>query len=197
MPSWATLQNCCAITSWFLQIQTQPQSTSCCLVYRCFSTQHSTQAQCPNHGKLHWSRQSSRGAMLQTQLTTGQLQWVSLSVGCMLASWFSVNAWSSIWSSEASDLPLRQATGQGTAPSIRYLCCSTSLTNTDAASLHYISALWASNLHMTACSGSCCGTCFADWGYKAVSINYRYRFCCTTRTGIWLFGKPASAANPH
>ena len=104
-------------------------------------------------------------AMLQTQLSTGQLQWVSLSVGCMLASWFS--AWFSIRSSEASGLPLRQATGQGTAPSIRHLCCSTSLTHTYATSLHYISALWTSNLHMTGCSGSCCGISFAGWGSKA------------------------------
>ena len=64
-------------------------------------------------------------------------------------------------------LPDRQATGQGTAPSIRHLCCGTSLTNTDASSPHCISALWTSNLHMTRYSGSCYGISVIGWGYKA------------------------------
>ena len=50
---------------------------------------------------------------------------------------------------------------------VRYLCCSTSLTSTDASSLHCISALWTSNLHMTGCSGSCYRISFVGWGYKA------------------------------
>ena len=146
--------------SWFPQMQTQPRSTYCCLAYICCSTQHSAQAQCPSHGRPHWSRQSSRGAMLQTQLTTDRLQWASLSVGCMLASWRS--AWSNTQSSKTSDLPLRQATGRSTTPSIRLLCCSKSLTSTDASSLHCISALWTSSLHMTGCSGKSCGAFFAS-----------------------------------
>ena len=101
---------------------------------------------------------------LQMQLTTDQLQWANLSIGCMLASWFS--AWSSTQSSKASVLPLRQATGQSTAPSIRHLCCSASLTNIDASSLHSTSALWTSNLHMTGYSGSCYGIPFVGWGTR-------------------------------
>ena len=78
VPSRATHQSCCAMPSWFPQMQTQPQSTSCCLAYGCSSTRHSARTRCPSPGRLHWSRQSSRGAMLQTQLTTDHLQWASL-----------------------------------------------------------------------------------------------------------------------
>ena len=86
-------------------VPTDVDSTSCCLVYRCSWTRHSAWAKCPSRGRLHWSRQSSRRVMLQTQLTTDQLQWASLLAGCMQASWFS--AWSRPQSSKASDLPGR------------------------------------------------------------------------------------------
>ena len=87
----------------------------------------------------------------------------------MLASWFS--AWSCTQSSKALDLPLRQATGQGTAPSIRHLCYSTPLTSTDASCLRCISALWTSNLHMTGRSGSCYGISFAVWGVQGTMLG--------------------------
>ena len=57
VPSWAVLHSCCAMPSWFPQMQTLPQSTSCCLVYRCFSVRLSARSQCPSHERLHWSRQ--------------------------------------------------------------------------------------------------------------------------------------------
>ena len=97
--------------------------------------------------------------------TTGPLRWASLSVGYMLACWFS--AWFSTQSSTASSLPLNQATGHGTAQSTRQLCYSMSLTSTDASSLHSISVLWTSSLPMTGCRGSCYGTFFAGWGFRA------------------------------
>ena len=96
-----------------------------------------------------------------------------IAVGEPLNRLYASIAWSSTPSSKFSDLPLRQATGQSTAPSIRHMCCSTSLTSTDASSLQYTSALWSSS---TRCSGRCYGTSFAQ-GAMLGAIQSLYDGC--------------------
>ena len=161
VPSWATLPSYCAMPSWFPQMQTQPQSTSCCLVYRCSSTRHSAWAQL---------KTSLVTPIFKKGDATDTANYRPIAVGEPLSRLYaSILVQRLVQYTEQHGL--RSPTHAGYRPEHSTIHQTFVLQHVIDKHRRLKSPLYLCfvdlNLHMTGCSGSCYGTSFAGWGYKA------------------------------